>query len=144
MESNFFRCLSRELGPMLAGARIQKIFSSLPTVHSLVLGTAMGKRFLHFSWTRKEEYLFLSEDRFETPAEPDAGTMALRKRLVNKRLLEWKADWAGRRLAWELTGGGWLLLDMASGMDVWPDIGPDFDAEPAWPDPVDLEQNPGM
>lgn len=141
MESNFFRCLARELGPRLTGGRVQKIFHPGPGIHTFVLGGQGATQHLLLFSGRGCGHLFLSADKPDNPLEPDSRTMMLRKHLRNRRLGAHLADWPGRRMAWALPpvpeqGDRYFVLDLMAGPSlVYADkLDKAFTREPDWPD----------
>ncbi|MGE4296795.1 MAG: NFACT RNA binding domain-containing protein [Desulfovibrionaceae bacterium] len=137
MESTFFRLLARELGPLLCGKRIEKIFHPAPDVQTLCLGAAGFKHYLILK-AGPQGTLFLSQEKPPNPAQPDSRTMWLRKRLMGRWLREPHVDWPGLRIAWELSGnedapGRFLLCDLRQGLILADTLDAAFDAEPDWP-----------
>lgn len=134
MDSHFFRCLARRLGPLCHGARLDTVYAPLPDVTTLVLGhpELKGRKHLILRAYRQAPSLALSAEKPPNPHNAPARAMWLRKRLRGRRLLESYWDWRGRRLAWRLTpvpaasedNGGpavgldFLLIDVREGCDV--------------------------
>ncbi len=143
MDSHFFRCLTRELAPLLRGRRIQKVFGPGPNVLTFDLGNAEGGRYLLLRHGNKNPLLFLSDEKPPNPATPEADIMWLRKRLVGRRLLEPSLDWPTRRMAWSLSGteGGHLLLCLRTGSKLIDVLDPDFGQEPPCLDWRDIVQD---
>ncbi len=138
MDSHFFRCLGRELARKLRGARLDKIYSPAPSVHTIELGGAFSERFLLFHPHKNLGSFFLSEEKPRNPESPDSRTMWLRKHLSGRRLVEPRLDWVRRRLAWLLsprTGEelNWLIFDLQNGLDLIASLPSDFELDPQWP-----------
>ena len=102
------------------------------------LGNAEGGRFLLLRFGNRDPLLFLSQEKPPNPSTPEARVMWLRKHLVGRRLLEQSLDWAGRRVAWSLSGTepGHLVFCMRSGPKVVVDLDSGFGLEPELP-PLD-------
>ncbi len=138
MDSNFFRCLGREMARELRGERLEKIYSPAPSVHTLELRGRHTNRFLLFHPDKNTGYFFLSEEKPRNPGSPDSRTMWFRKHVSGRRLLEPRLDWASRRMAWLLSPRSgeeesWLLFDLQNGLQLTGVLPVDFDADPQWP-----------
>ncbi|MBG0776694.1 MAG: DUF814 domain-containing protein [Desulfovibrionaceae bacterium] len=144
MEATFFHCLARELGPLVSGKRVEKIFGPAPGVFVLVLGARAFKRHLVLATGRGEGLLFLSDYKPANPPEPGATIMWLRKRLAGRRLLDPVWDRGSRRMAWSLTAGDgrFLVLDLEAGPQLVDELGPGFGAEPVWPELARVLEDP--
>ncbi len=149
MESNFFRCLIPVLAEVLQGARLQKVFEPVPgTITLNFQGRTEGGNLL-FRPHRELAALCLSEHRPPNPAVPDARTMWLRRRILNRRVLSVAGDWPGRKLALELSPspdreGRYLLLDLRQGWELVDGLESGFGAEPAWPDMEEARSDPEL
>lgn len=140
MEASFFRCLARELGAALTGRRIEKIHGPAEGVLVLTFspqGPGSGKLTLIFRPAKSAGLLFASPERPANPLTAPARVMWLRKRAQGRRLLSFRTDWPGLRLAFELNprevpaAGRWLVLDLREGLSLAEDF-PEV-PEAAWP-----------
>ncbi|MBU1001685.1 MAG: DUF814 domain-containing protein [Proteobacteria bacterium] len=136
MEANFFRCLARELACDLSGSRVEKIYNPAPDVWTLKVRAQGGASFLLLRSCQRRGLLFLTSEKPANPASPSAQCMWLRKRLVNRRLLEAHIDWPSRRMAFALSPGegGWLLLSTTEPPALVELLPVGFGDEPEWPE----------
>ncbi len=141
MDAHIFRSLCSELGPALGGRRIEKIYCPARGYWTLVLGARGGKRLLLFHPAKKDALLLLSGTKPQNPMSAPAEAMWFRKRISGRWLGQWRADWPGLRIAWELSPvppdapdqSRFLVLDMHAGMRLAAELEPVFGGEPAWP-----------
>lgn len=137
MEANFFRFLAAELGPMLVGRRIDKVFGPAPGVWTLSLQSAGEPLHLLFRPARSAGLLFLSPIKPPNPMDAPAMAMWFRKRLRNRKIIGWSMDWPSLRLSLQLTPrhdpacGDHLILDLREGMRLAD--APEPAASPDWP-----------
>ena len=106
MDAHLFRRFTRELVPLLAGARLVKIQEPFENIHTfsldLFVRSADRKVQLVLKSGRKEPFLFLAKSRISANSTPSAEVMRLRKYAAGRRILSLVPDFAERRL--------WLLL----------------------------------
>lgn len=141
MDCHVFRRLCDELAPALMGCRIEKIHRPARDVTLFTVYGGGGKRFLFLKAGRKNPFLFLSTHKIPVGSAPPADIMRLRKHLADRRVIDVRTDWVGRRLFLRINGDAecWLALDLREGPALL--FGPPPDPEPAvWPDPGHWEQ----
>lgn len=150
MDSVFFRLLTGEIIPRLIGRRLEKVYGPAPDICTLGFGGRGDKFYLIIRYGRKNGHFFISPHAPPNPKEPSARTMWLRKRAADRRVLDAKADIAGRRLLLTLSPardkgvGELLLIDLQSPptiLDRLPD-GEAFGVEPQWPEIVQVLDDP--
>ncbi|WP_285906326.1 NFACT RNA binding domain-containing protein [Pseudodesulfovibrio pelocollis] len=150
MEANFFRFLAAELGQLLHGRRIDKVFAPAPGVWTLTIQNTGEPLHLLFRPARSAGLLFLSPIKPPNPQDAPAQAMWFRKRLRNRKIIGWTADWPTLRLALTLTprhdppGGTHLVLDLREGMRLADELEPGFGAEPEWPAISDVLDDPDI
>lgn len=139
MEANFFRFLATELGSLLTGRRIDKVFGPAPGIWTLKIQNPGEPLHLLFRPAKSAGHLFLSATKPVNPANAPAMVMWFRKRLRNRKVLGYHADWPNLRLALELTprreppSGRYLILDVRNGMEFTDELGPGYFSQPEWP-----------
>ncbi|WP_031388232.1 NFACT RNA binding domain-containing protein [Desulfonatronum thiodismutans] len=119
MEALLFRGLVGEIGPMLLGRRLERIYSPHPGWWSFRLQPGDHPRFLLFAHHPADVALTLSPHAPENPPAPTAQVMRLRKHVQGLRILCCKADWTLRRLSLGLGRHDphtWLVLDAQKGV----------------------------
>lgn len=132
MEANFFRFFFQELGPLLVGKRVEKVYEPSPNLINLKCGTRV---FLLVLPSPKRGAIFLTSAKPDNPQSPSTRAQWLRKRLRNRKLLQCRISWPSRKAAFELSPGPgkWLVLDLKQGVDLVDDLDSDFDRETIWP-----------
>lgn len=109
MDAHLFRRFTRELVPLLAGARLVKIQEPFENIHTfsldLFVRSADRKVQLVLKSGRKEPFLFLTKSRISANASPSAGVMRLRKYAGGRSIRHALALWQKREL--------WLLMSGA-------------------------------
>jgi hypothetical protein len=150
MEANFFRFLAAELGHMLVGRRIDKVFGPAPGVWTLTIQSTGTPLHMLFRPAKTAGHLFLSAVKPANPKDAPAMAMWFRKRLRNRKIIGWSMDWPNLRLALELTprsdppGGRYLILDVREGMRLADELDPGFDTQPDWPALEDVLHDPDI
>jgi predicted ribosome quality control (RQC) complex YloA/Tae2 family protein len=150
MEANFFRFLAAELGTLLSGRRIDKIFNPAPGVWTLAIQNKGTPLFMLFRPAKSAGHLFVSTTKPVNPQQVPAMAMWFRKRLRNRKILGWHVDWPSLRLALELTPrdtppcGGYLILDCRTGMTLTDSLEESFGQEPEWPALEDVLEDPDI
>lgn len=139
MEAHFFRRFCAELAPLLAGARVEKVYRPSADVTTFVLYTTGRKQNLLLRAGRRFPLLFLSDQRPANPDNPDGLSMLLRKHLRGRRLGSVVVDWTTRRLAFPVIGGDWLLLDLREGPSLISTLPDGFGEELLWPEPASFD-----
>ena len=150
MDSHVFRLLAGELIRLLSGARLEKIYSPFPGVHSFTLFAHGTKRHLILRHERQHPLLFFTERRMSNPERPSGLVMRLRKYCGGKRLGSGTADFSSRCLAFPVavparqeghseelpatTAGTWFVLDLRTGPQITFSLPGNFGAEPLWPE----------
>lgn len=145
MESNFFRCLARELAPSLEGRRVEKIFNPAPGVWTFKVRARGGGSFVLTRAGARGGILFLTAEKPANPSQPTARCMWMRKRVSDRVLGRCVVDWPGRALAFELPTGGegrWLVLSAVDEPKVLDGLPPGFGDEPEWPDAGRVLEDP--
>lgn len=139
MEANFFRFLAVELGSLLNGRRIDKIFGPAPGVWTLALQNTGEPLYLLFRPAKSAGHFFVSTTKPVNPQDAPAMAMWFRKRLRNRKILSHSIDWPNLRLALELTPrdepkcGRFLIFDIRNGMELTDELDAAFSAQPDWP-----------
>ena len=147
MEANFFRFLAAELGTLLEGRRIDKIFGPAPGVWTIKVQNSGEPLHLLFRPAKSAGHLFLSAIKPVNPQNAPAMAMWYRKRLRNRLILGWKMDWPNLKLALELSprtdpiSGRYLVIDARTGMEFADELGDGFDTQPDWPALEDVREN---
>lgn len=143
MEANFFRFLAQEVGPRQVGLRVEKIYAPLPGAWTIKLGSRVH---LVCAACTRHRTLFVSAHKPDNPQSPPPEVGWWRKRVQGRRILEYKADWPSRRLAFSLdkAPGAWLIADMQNGLSLVDDLDPGFGQEPAWPSWDQIMSQPGI
>lgn len=147
MEANFFRFLAAELGALLVGRRIDKVFGPAPGVWTLKIQNKATPLHILFRPAKTAGHLFLSATKPVNPQQVPAMAMWFRKRLRNRLVLAWHADWPSLRLALELTPrntppcGNYLIFDCRNGLSLADELDDSFSAEPEWPALEDVLEN---
>lgn len=139
MDSHSFRSIAAETIRLLTGARLEKIHGPVPGLYAFLLFAGGQKRRLLFRFERQQPLLLFSSLKPENPSAPPASVMRLRKYCQGRRLGPGRADFAARQLAFPVASAPgepevWLLLDLASGAFVAPELPPGFGEPPVWPD----------
>lgn len=148
MEANFFRFLAAELGTLLTGRRIDKVFGPSPGVWTLKIQNSGDPLHLLFRPAKTAGHLFLSAIKPVNPANATAMSMWFRKRLRNRKVIGYAVDWPTLRLALELTprddppSGRYLMLDVREGMSFTDELDEDFGRQPDWPALEDVLNDP--
>lgn len=144
MEANFFRFLASELGNLLKGRRIDKIFGPAPGVWTLKIQNKGEPLHVLFRPAKSAGHLFISSIKPVNPQDAPAMAMWFRKRLRNRKILDWHMDWPGLKLALHLTprdtppSGNYLILDVRNGMELIDELPPEFQQAPEWPAVEDI------
>lgn len=139
MEANFFRFLAAELGTLLVGRRLDKVFAPALDVWTLNIQNKGTPLHALFRPAKTAGHLFLSSTKPVNPQQVPAMAMWFRKRLKNRRILAWHVDWPSLRLALELTPrdtppcGNYLILDCRNGMTLAETLDESFTQQPDWP-----------
>ncbi|MBC16213.1 MAG: hypothetical protein CL942_04080 [Desulfovibrio sp.] len=139
MEANFFRFLAAEIGVFLVGRRIDKVFGPAPGVWTLKIQNSGAPLHLLFRPAKTAGHLFLSPIKPVNPANAPAMAMWFRKRLRNRKVLDWHLDWPNLRLALHLSPRNhppcddYLIFDIRNGMEFVEELDSDFDKQPEWP-----------
>jgi len=150
MEANFFRFLAAELGQLLQGRRIDKVFAPDSSVWTLTLQNAGEPLHLLFRPAKSAGLLFLSKIKPQNPQDAPARAMWFRKRLRNRKVIGWSADWPTLRLALALTprhdppGGCHLVFDLREGMSLTDRLDNGFGTPPEWPAIEDVLDDPDI
>lgn len=150
MEANFFRFLADELGTLLTGRRIDKVFGPSPGVWTLKIQNPGDPLHVLFRPAKSAGHLFLSPIKPVNPANAPAMAMWFRKRLRNRKILGYAVNWPNLRLALELTprdnppSGRYLVLDVREGMNFMDELDADFDTHPDWPALEDVRTAPDI
>ncbi|QJB58010.1 NFACT RNA binding domain-containing protein [Pseudodesulfovibrio sp. zrk46] len=139
MEANFFRFLADELGTLLTGRRIDKVFGPSPGVWTIKIQNPGEPLHLLFRPAKSAGHLFLSSVKPVNPQNAPAMAMWFRKRLRNRKILGYKVDWPNLRLALELSprqdppSGSYLIIDVRTGMEFVDELAEGFESQPEWP-----------
>ena len=139
MEANFFRFLVAELGSLLTGRRIDKTFLPGPSTWTLKIQNTGAPLHLIFRPAKSAGHLFLTTAKPVNPQQVPAMAMWFRKRLANRKVLAWHADWPSLRLALELSPrdnppcGRFLILDCRNAMTLADELDDGFSRQPEWP-----------
>ncbi|WP_419788165.1 NFACT RNA binding domain-containing protein [Pseudodesulfovibrio sp.] len=139
MEANFFRFLAVELGTLLVGRRLDKIYQPVPDVWTIKIQNSGSPLFTLFRPAKSAGHLFLSGTKPSNPQQVAAMAMWFRKRVANRKVLAWHADWPSLRLALELSPrdtppcGRFLLLDCREGLSLVNELDENFFKQPDWP-----------
>lgn len=143
MEANFFRFLAQEVGPRQVGLRVEKIYAPLPGAWTIKLGSRVH---LICATCTRYRTLFVSAHKPDNPQNPPPEVGWWRKRVQGRRILEYKADWPSRRLAFALdkAPGAWLIADMQNGLSLVDCLDPGFGQEPEWPGWDQIMTQPGI
>ena len=150
MEANFFRFLAAELGTLLVGRRIDKIFNPTPGVWTLDIQHKGSPLHMLFRPAKSAGHLFVSATKPVNPQQVPAMAMWFRKRLRNRKILAWHADWPALRLALTLTPrntppcGDYLILDCRTGMTLADTLDESYGQEPDWPALEDVLEDPDI
>ncbi|MUM77002.1 DUF814 domain-containing protein [Pseudodesulfovibrio sp. F-1] len=150
MEANFFRFLAADLGQLLQGRRIDKVFAPAPDVWTLKFQNAGEPLHLIFRPAKTAGLLFLSPIKPQNPQDAPAQAMWFRKRLRNRKVIGWTADWPALRLALALTprheppGGNYLVFDLREGMTLTDRLDNGFGTLPEWPAIEDALDDPDI
>jgi len=148
MEANFFRFLAAELGTLLTGRRIDKTFLPGPSTWTLKVQNPGAPLFLIFRPAKSAGHLFLTATKPVNPQQVPAMAMWFRKRLANRKILGWHADWPSLRLALELSPrdtppcGRFLILDCRNAMTLADELDEGFFRQPEWPALEDVLEDP--
>jgi len=148
MEANFFRFLAAELGSFLLGRRIDKVFGPAPGVWTLKIQNTGEPLHVLFRPAKSAGHLFLSPVKPVNPPNATAMAMWFRKRLRNRKILNWYMDWPSLRLALELTPrsepacGSFLIINARTGMEIIDELPPEFSSQPEWPAIEDVLDEP--
>lgn len=140
MDCHLFRRLCADLLPALLGSRVEKIHQPAT---GLTMFTLYGKGRKQTLLLRagRTPFLFLSSHRLFVGAEPPASIMLLRKHLVERRFVDVRLDWPGRRFWLRMNSETplWLELDLRDGPALrWQEPDVVYDAEPVWPDTAEF------
>lgn len=139
MEATFFRFLAAELGPLLAGRRIEKVYGPAPGVWTLKLQSQGEHLHLLFRPAKSAGHLFTSPLKPANPQQAPSQVMWFRKRLQGRRLVIHHVDWPTLRIAWKLTPsasegrGNYLLFDVRNDLQLLEELPKGFGAPPEWP-----------
>lgn len=139
MEANFFRFLGAELGALLTGRRIDKVFGPAPGVWTLKIQNTGTPLHLLFRPAKMAGHLFLSTIKPANPQGAPAMAMWFRKRLRNRKILNWHMDWPSLRIALELSPrsdpptGKFLVINTRTGMELVDDLDEGFSGSSDWP-----------
>lgn len=139
MEANFFRFLAIELGELLIGRRIDKVFGPAPGVWTLKIQNSGSPLHLLFRPAKSAGHLFLSAVKPVNPPNAPAMAMWFRKRLRNRKILGYHIDWPNLRLALELSprheppSGRFLIIDVRTGLEFADELTENFSTQPEWP-----------
>ena len=150
MEANFFRFLAAEIGTLLTGRRIDKIFSPAPGVWTLAIQNKGTPLHVLFRPAKSAGHLFVSATKPVNPQQVPAMAMWFRKRLRNRKILDWHVDWPSLRLALTLTPrntppcGDYLILDCRTGMTLADSLDETFTQQPEWPALEDVLEDPDI
>jgi len=148
VEANFFRFLAVELGTLLTGRRIDKVFGPAPGIWTLKIQNPGEPLHILFRPAKTAGHLFLSAVKPVNPANAPAMAMWFRKRLRNRRVLGYHIDWPNLRLALHLTPraepvcGNYLIFDAREGMKFADELESSFDTQPDWPALEDVISDP--
>lgn len=147
MEATFFRFLAAELGPLLSGRRIEKIYGPIPGVWTFKLQPKGEPLHLLFRPAKSAGHLFTSPLKPVNPSQAPSQVMWFRKRLQGRRFLDHHADWPSLRIAWELTPsrsedrGRYLLFDVRHELQLVDELPSGFGETPEWPTLEDIREN---
>ncbi len=147
MEATFFRFLVAELGPLLAGRRIEKIYGPAPGVWTFKLQSKGAQQYLLFRPAKSAGHLFIAPVKPANPQQAPSQVMWFRKRVQGRRLMQSFADWPTLRLAWQLTPSqsegheDFLLFDVRNGLRLLNELPQPFGQEPEWPALEDIREN---
>ena len=147
MEANFFRFLADELGSLLTGRRIDKVFGPAPGVWTLKIQNSGDPLHVLFRPAKSAGHLFLSNTKPINPANAPAMAMWFRKRLRNRKILGYQINWPELKLALELTprkepaSGRYLVLDVRNDMEFTDELDDGFFSQPDWPAFEDVRED---
>ncbi|BCS87466.1 NFACT RNA binding domain-containing protein [Pseudodesulfovibrio sediminis] len=150
MEANFFRFLCAELGNILIGRRIDKVFGPAPGIWVLKIQNTGEQLYLLYRPAKSAGLLFTSTVKPTNPQTASAMTMWFRKRLNGRRILAAHVDWPTLRLALKLTprdedkAGNFLVIDCRSDMRLVDELEPEFGVQPEWPALEDAMDDPDI
>lgn len=122
MDAHLFRLFSEAATPILANARVERIFEPAPGCLCLAFFGGGAKRNLYVRFGRREPFCFISSQKAAAPPKPSAQIMRLRKYCADRRVAAVASQYLSRRL-WLMTGclgekTVWLRLDLAHGASV--------------------------
>ena len=146
MEAIFFRFLAAEIGPLLQGRRIEKIFGPAPGVWTFKIQTKGTSLHILFRPAKSAGRIFLSPIKPGNPSNPSAQVMWLRKHLQGRRLLSHHMDWPNLKLAWELSPSKvndfkFIIFDIKTGVTLHQTLPDSFETSPEWPAFEDILDN---
>ncbi|MDD3313785.1 MAG: hypothetical protein PHP91_16770, partial [Pseudodesulfovibrio sp.] len=150
MEANFFRFLAVELGTFLSGRRIDKIHQPAPNVWTVKIQNTGTPLFLLFRPAKSAGHFFLSPTKPANPQQVAAMAMWFRKRLANRKVVAWHADWPALRLALELSPrdnppcGRFLVFDCREGLSLIEELDEGYTRQPDWPALEDVIDDPDV
>ncbi len=139
MEANFFRFLAVELGTVITGRRIEKVFGPAPGIWTIKIQNSASPLHVLFRPAKSAGHLFLSSTKPANPQTAPAMAMWFRKRLRNRKIVNYSVDWPNLKLALELSprssppSGRYLVLDVRNGMGFMDELPQGFGTQPDWP-----------
>jgi len=150
MEANFFRFLAVELGAFLNGRRIEKVYQPAPNIWTIKIQNTGAPLFMLFRPAKSAGHLFLSHTKPANPQQVATMAMWFRKRLANRKIIAWSADWPALRLALELSPrdnppcGRFLLFDCREGLSLVDELDEGYSLQPDWPALEDVIDDPDV
>lgn len=132
MDSNFFRFFLEEIGPLLKGRQLGKIYQPDLKVWTIQCGS---KEYLILHTSKKSGALFLSSLKPHNPEKPSVQAKWWRKRLAKRYIEDYVSNWPDRQVAFKLSSGegSWLLVDIVKGLYLLDSLDKQFGLEPKWP-----------
>ena len=149
MDAHIFRRIAAELAPRLAGSRVHKIYSLAPETLLFVFAAknegAPGKFYLIFDHSRANPALLAVPEKPQTPEQPTAEAMRLRKYIQGRHVRALHSHWPHRALTLDFSNPAGtepllLILNLAPppgrpAVILHQTPGLEFESEPAWPAP---------
>lgn len=150
MDAHSFRILASHLTPLLAGARIDKIYGPLPNLTVFHCFGVIGKFFFAVQTHKQHPRYFIQHSPLPNPPTPTAEVMRLRKYLINAHFGEAVSEMSSRTLALPIMRRGetvnWLICSPARGVLLCDELPAGFPSPIVWPDDdlLDKLHEPGQ